>query len=996
MIDNGAPSMFTDVVSSFSGYRKGESMEDEKAKGSRPPKLLLKFLRGCLSITAALMAVIAFSSVVNAADLTVNTPNDEYDVAPNATCSLREAIQSANQDSDFGGCVAVGAYGNDTIRFGPGISVVQLSLSSGVNNDDNSFLDLDINDPSFPNSLTISGPPGKVTVETVAAWTDRIFDIPSGSSPQGDILLENLVIRGGAVDFTATPETGMVCSFSGGGVRAIGSNRSLTLRNVRLQDNEVVGGNGGGACEKFNGNFVLETSEVLSNTADASPLSGGQGGGLWLGGGPFPRTILTSTVAYNRSEVEGGGVANLTTRGLQIDDSRVLSNVAGYLQVGTGLGGGGIWSVSGLNLNNTDVMSNVVFYDPSTPSLWVAGGGGIHQATGATGPLTIAGGQISYNHVRAILNGSAVGGGGVLNAGSAASLNAVRIEFNVVDTASPLVSADVYGGGVLNQQQKMSIVRGTISHNRIEATNASGGGIASYAQITPPGGQLFLNSVTVANNSASGTGGGLVSGGGINIVTLVDTVIVDSSLIQSNTVSGSGALLWGGGIHSNGEMTVINSSIVGNVGGQRGGGVLNSYLFHSINATLSGNSAASGGGLYNFNSFNTTSYLTHTTIANSTGGGLHVEPGAPVEVLATLLANNAGGNCTGAAVTHNGASLSDDASCTGFAFTNVNPLLQPLALNGGATPNHALGAGSPAIDQAGACNGYGVISDQRGLARPQGAACDIGAFELEEADLSVNKTAFPASVMSGETITYTVLVVNLSSFGSALNIVLTDTLTGGASFGGVVNGGGFTLQSSSSGQAIFTLPTLAAGAGTTLIFTATAPTLAGAVVNTATVASGNPDPGLVNNVSVVNTPVTPVANLQIGKMQSYQAILTNTVASGATISYTLLVTNTGPSPAASVVVTDVLPTGMNFIGASGAGWSCGFSAPSVICSAPSLALGPAPAITIEASAAITVGLTLTNTATVHSATHPATPVTSNAVSVNVGAANHLPVIFKQP
>jgi hypothetical protein len=95
-------------------------------------------------------------------------------------------------------------------------------------------------------------------------------------------------------------------------------------------------------------------------------------------------------------------------------------------------------------------------------------------------------------------------------------------------------------------------------------------------------------------------------------------------------------------------------------------------------------------------------------------------------------------------------------------------------------------------------------------------------------------------------------------------------------------------------------------------------------------------------------------------------------------------------------VTDVLPTGMNFIGASGAGWSCGFSAPSVICSAPSLALGPAPAIMIEASAAITVGLTLTNTATVHSATHPATPVTSNAVSVNVGAANHLPVIFKQP
>ncbi len=72
-----------------------------------------------------------------------------------------------------------------------------------------------------------------------------------------------------------------------------------------------------------------------------------------------------------------------------------------------------------------------------------------------------------------------------------------------------------------------------------------------------------------------------------------------------------------------------------------------------------------------------------------------------------------------------------DGSCnpngtTDQSFTDA--LLGPLADNGGPTLTHALGAGSPAIDaaDAGAC----PATDQRGVARPQGAGCDVGAFEL--------------------------------------------------------------------------------------------------------------------------------------------------------------------------------------------------------------------------------------------------------------------------
>ena len=60
----------------------------------------------------------------------------------------------------------------------------------------------------------------------------------------------------------------------------------------------------------------------------------------------------------------------------------------------------------------------------------------------------------------------------------------------------------------------------------------------------------------------------------------------------------------------------------------------------------------------------------------------------------------------------------------------LDPLLGPLQDNGGPTFTHALLPGSPAIDHIPAEN-CEVTTDQRGVARPQGAACDIGAYELE-------------------------------------------------------------------------------------------------------------------------------------------------------------------------------------------------------------------------------------------------------------------------
>lgn len=90
--------------------------------------------------------------------------------------------------------------------------------------------------------------------------------------------------------------------------------------------------------------------------------------------------------------------------------------------------------------------------------------------------------------------------------------------------------------------------------------------------------------------------------------------------------------------------------------------------------------------------------------------------------------HTAGGNCYGSII-DNGYNTSSDNNTCPFSNTdsgnNVDPLLAPLADNGGPIQTMALQLGSPAID-AGSCV---EAADQRGVAHPQGVTCDIGAYE---------------------------------------------------------------------------------------------------------------------------------------------------------------------------------------------------------------------------------------------------------------------------
>lgn len=158
----------------------------------------------------------------------------------------------------------------------------------------------------------------------------------------------------------------------------------------------------------------------------------------------------------------------------------------------------------------------------------------------------------------------------------------------------------------------------------------------------------------------------------------------------------------------------------------------------------------------------------------------------------TLVAHNEDANCTnnGGTLTSEGYNLEFGDTCvftTTGDITDTNPLLGPLADNGGpstgsgqATLTHALLESSPAVDN-GAISGY-PITDQRGVPRPQGGRCDIGAHEHGEPALAIGKVG-PARAPAGNTITYTLAVTN-TGYELAESLVISDVLPEGAQYVG--------------------------------------------------------------------------------------------------------------------------------------------------------------------------------------------------------------------
>ena len=287
-------------------------------------------------------------------------------------------------------------------------------------------------------------------------------------------------------------------------------------------------------------------------------------------------------------------------------------------------------------------------------------------------------------------------------------------------------TGEFYGGAILNW--------GTLTLDHIVAT----GNFGSQGAILTIG-QLTLTNSTLSGNTAFYYGGGIESccSGPSTTVT-----------VRNSTISGNTANVFGGGIYNGGTtMTVINSTIAGNSSGLDGGAIWNGGALTLIFSTIWGNSGAYSPGIFN-------------------------TPGASLTMKNVILdANNTGLNCVGGAVSSMGHNLSDDSSCSlsGPGDLNNTPSgLDPGGLqnNGGPTQTVAPLSTSLAVDAVPLSNctdvsGAPVSTDQRGIARPQGAACDIGSVDVAGDTLgpvtsNLTATPSPAPVNSGVTLTATV------------------------------------------------------------------------------------------------------------------------------------------------------------------------------------------------------------------------------------------------
>jgi hypothetical protein len=303
-------------------------------------------------------------------------------------------------------------------------------------------------------------------------------------------------------------------------------------------------------------------------------------------------------------------------------------------------------------------------------------------------------------------------GGGIYNAGIL-TLDHVNLIDNSVSGGSNT------GGGIASAQSGTLTVTNSLISNNTCNNNGSGGGIFSQGPMTISGSTISGNKALQGSGS-SGHGGGVYSG--------------DESLVTNSTISGNSATAGGGIYHFdfNGTLTLINTTISGNSSAGSGAGIYN-YLgtLGLYNATVTENGANtdesgfdSGGGIYNASGQST--YVINSIVSGNT----LVIPTAPFP---TLASDECGGTIT--SFGYNIMAAVDTSHCTvAGAYTADDPLLGPLQFNGGTTQTHALSVGSPAIDKgnpAGCTDQFGapINDDQRGVHRPYGTYCDIGAFE---------------------------------------------------------------------------------------------------------------------------------------------------------------------------------------------------------------------------------------------------------------------------
>ena len=678
---------------------------------------------------AASAAVLGLALAGNAfaAVIDVTTTADESSAGDG--CSLREAVAAANSDGTGpGGDCSQGA-GSDTINVPASVGHYVLDGAGG--------------ELSLSSDLTIQGSGGANTVID-GGGTHRVFEIAAGAHAE----LRDLTVTGGRTatpapkgpgpDNSGTPGAESVgphgdTAPNGGGILSAGT---LALVGVTVTGNAT--GNGGDAGP--GGVPGSAGGAAGGNSIGGNGGNSGHGGGVAATAGSL--SVVDSTISANSTGHGGaggdGGTGGAgdpgTTQGLNGGWSR---GAAG----GTSGEGGGVWADTGVavSVSGSVIADNTIGAGGRGGDAGSGGAGGAGAlGSGGNGGLSIGG------------DGTIAGGGGGINTVDDATISATTIRDNRSGAGGPGGDGGQGGDGGSGDSPAHAGSGGD--------SHGGGGGIGGAAGGLLLSGNTSSIRESTINGNAAGDGGrggdGGIGGSGVGA--------------GGRSYGGFGGFGgFGGGVWllSSSSSSVTNSTIASNHAGAGGPGGAGG-AGPSASSAGSGRRGGSDGGILVLGPVDTS--VTHATIAfNGVGAG-----GAPGDLGTATSGNQAGtpgvsgqyGGIENAAVTvtlrnsiiaSNGGATNcgghfspdssgnvvfpvSDTSCP--AEIAADPLLGPLVDNGGPTATMALGPGSPALD---AMTSNCSATDQRGIARPKGSACDSGAFERA---VPVAVTETPSSV----------------------------------------------------------------------------------------------------------------------------------------------------------------------------------------------------------------------------------------------------------
>ncbi|MDD3646896.1 MAG: choice-of-anchor Q domain-containing protein [Candidatus Dojkabacteria bacterium] len=439
-------------------------------------------------------------------DPTTNTFDDEFDIIPNATCSLREAVQAVNIQAAFGGCDAPNDQNAVILEAG----TYQLDIL-GRDEDNNTSGDLDIlHDISVigdgETQTVIKGNPDGAEEST----RDRVFQLHDTYSAN----FAYLTIRDG---YQEIPDSALY-SLQGAGIRA-GAGVSLDLNHITVRNNILYDdvnsewGEGAGVCvDGSNIDLSINDSNLIYNTIDAFEGHGSGGGGLAVLGTAGTHDVYINNSTFNNNEVivtdeweaYGAGI-NIDEADVEIYNSEINDN---YLQTYASTYGAGlnIWwtysqpaiiedtSISGntaeiiapwdiliwgvgfnsfnaVNINRCDISRNVLTGTSFGDYLEIWAGGAY-----VTDDSIVTNSTISNNliDVRASENNSElIYGAGITLDGDTIELtnntisgNEINVTYDTIDT-DPYVTPYIMGAGGMNISNDARLSFNTIADNSI-------------------------------------------------------------------------------------------------------------------------------------------------------------------------------------------------------------------------------------------------------------------------------------------------------------------------------------------------------------------------------------------------------------------------------------------------------------------------------------------------------------------------------------------------